>query len=125
MSEITELARKQGKEMYELGKKHGAEEELRRIEKTITERLEAMKGSRPSDYIMNLCINECIHVVNEGEREEYEAKMDKWQKLKDVLADGKEHLPKDVYVSRPSTFEEILGIMEELEKRELSELKGE
>jgi hypothetical protein len=69
MSEITELARKQGKEMYELGKKHGAEEELKQIENTITERLEAMKGSRPSDYIMNLCINECIHVAKEAIKE--------------------------------------------------------
>lgn len=69
MSEITELAKKQEKEMYELGKKHGAEEELRRIEKTITERLEAMKGSWPSDYTRNLCINECIHVATEAIKE--------------------------------------------------------
>ena len=49
--------------------------------------------------------------------------MDKWQKLKGFLTYGKEHITKDVYVSRPSVFEEILNIMEELEKRELSELK--
>ena len=46
--------------------------------------------------------------------------MDKWQKLKGFLTDGKEHITKDFYVSRPSVFEEILDIMEELEKRELS-----
>lgn len=63
------LAMKQGKEMYELGKKHGAEEELRRIEKTITERLEAMKGNWPSDYKTNLCINKCIHVATEAIKE--------------------------------------------------------
>lgn len=44
--------------------------------------------------------------------------MDKWQKLKGFLTDGKEHITKDFYVSRPSVFEEILDIMEELEKRE-------
>ena len=49
--------------------------------------------------------------------------MDKWQKLKDFLKDGKEHITKDFYVSRPSVFEEILDIMEELEKREVSELE--
>ena len=49
--------------------------------------------------------------------------MDKWQKLKDFLIDGKEHITKDFYVSRPSVFEEILDIMEELEKREVSEIK--
>ena len=49
--------------------------------------------------------------------------MDKWQKLKDFLTEGKQNISKDVFVSRPSVFEEILDIMEELEKRELSELK--
>ena len=49
--------------------------------------------------------------------------MDKWQKLKDFLTDGKEHITKDFYVSRPSVFEEILDIMEELERRETSELE--
>ena len=48
--------------------------------------------------------------------------MDKWQKLKDFLTDGKEHITKDFYVSRPSVFEEILDIMEELEKREAHEI---
>ena len=51
--------------------------------------------------------------------------MDKWQKLKGFLAEGKQNLPKDVYVSRPSVFGDILAIMEELDKRELAELKGE
>ena len=51
--------------------------------------------------------------------------MDKWQKLKGFLTEGKQNLPKDVYVSRPKVFEEILDIMEELDKRELAELKGE
>lgn len=69
MSEITDLAIKQGREMYELGKKHGAEEELKRMEKTITERLEAMKGNWPSDYQTNLYINECIHVATEAIKE--------------------------------------------------------
>ena len=49
--------------------------------------------------------------------------MDKWQKLKGFLTDGKEHITKDFYVSRPSVFEEILDIMEELEKREVSEIE--
>lgn len=49
--------------------------------------------------------------------------MDKWKKLKDFLTDGKEHIAKDYYVSRPSVFEEILDIMEELEKRESFELE--
>lgn len=68
---------------------------------------------------------ECEDKENKRKRLQKENTMDKWQKLKDILADGKEHFPKDVYVSRPSVFEEILDIMEELEKRELAELKGE
>ena len=48
--------------------------------------------------------------------------MDNWQKLKDFLTEGKQNNQKDVFVSRPSVFEEILVIMEELEKRESSEL---
>lgn len=51
--------------------------------------------------------------------------MDKWQKLKDFLTEGKQNISKDLLVSKSSLFEEILEIMEELEKRELAELKGE
>ena len=51
--------------------------------------------------------------------------MDKWQKLKGFLTEGKQNIPKDLLVSKSSLFEEILMIMEELDSRELSELKGE
>lgn len=51
--------------------------------------------------------------------------MDKWQKLKDFLTEGKQNISKDLLVSKSNLFEEILMIMEELDKKELSEMKGE
>ena len=51
--------------------------------------------------------------------------MDKWQKLKGFLTEGKQNIPKDLLVSKSIFCEEILDIMEELDSRELSELKGE
>lgn len=49
--------------------------------------------------------------------------MDKWQKLKGFLTEGKQNIPKDLLVSKSIFCEEILDIMEELDKKELSELK--
>ena len=69
MSEITELAIKQGREMYELGRKHGATEELKQIEELIIGRLRALKGNWPSDYNRNNHIGECIHEVREAIKE--------------------------------------------------------
>ena len=51
--------------------------------------------------------------------------MDKWQKLKGFLTEGKQNIPKDLLVSKSILFEEILDVMEELDKKELSELKKE
>lgn len=44
-------------------------------------------------------------------------------KIKRLSHRWKEHITKDFYVSRPEVFEEILDIMEELERREVSEIK--
>lgn len=84
------------------------------------------KGIRSVNFRPSIdkSIEEKISLLDEGE-------VNKWQKLKDFVAEGKENIPKGVLSSRRDAFGEILDIMEELDKREstkdrnIVEMKGD
>lgn len=59
MSEMVDLAIKQGEEMYKLGRKHEALEIKAKIEKEFGK----LKGNSGCDYFTNNTIDTCMHII--------------------------------------------------------------